>query len=297
MKYSYIILLIIILLTIPIHSLNKTNDTIKKGQIWNLSLTIISIFNIILITYYFFLPSINTKHKHLTILVMIYVYVCAIRAIWPRIEDGLCFHDNIISKPIIGRTLATIAELSFAMFLVMLTHIFLLDSQNITKNTSIKHLITLNNVIFVLIIFAQIFCWFGVITNRPEFNIIEESLWGILSFEKILIYSILLYIIYKYNNPKIKFLKNLLPCLIIIFFLYFLYMIFLDIPMYYKKSIQNNKHYNIIDGLKELCFCKNITKSFEDWKQEIIWLTGYFTFAVWFCISLLFLYHKYLKLN
>lgn len=276
------------------------NDS-QKGELWNSSLSLVSIINIIVITYYYFnyRKTMDKQHTFMTILVMIYVYVCAIRSIWPREEHGsLCFYDNIISTPMMGRSLATIAELSFVLFLVILTNTFLTDSLNITKIKNINYLIKTNLILFPLIFLAQLCCWIGVATKRAGWNAIEESLWSIFAILKIVIYSALLYYINQKNisNPKIKFLKLLLPILIILYIIYALYMICVDVPMYVNKSKKNNKFYNFINGLKELNICKNITHSFKEWESEIVWMTGYFTFAVWFCLAMLFIYHKYIHM-
>lgn len=272
----------------------------QKGELWNISLTFVSIINIIIISYYYinYNVNMNQKHKFMTILVMIYVFVCAIRSIWPREEHGgLCFYNNLISSPLVGRTLATIAELSFALFLVILTNVFLTDSLNITKNNKITYLIKSNQILFPLIVLAQICCWIGVITKRAGWNAIEESLWSIFAIGKIMIYSVLIYILNSNKkNKKIKFLKILLPILIILYIIYALYMVCVDVPMYVNKSNKNNKFYNFINGLKELSICRNITHSLKSWQGEIVWMSCYFTFAVWFCMSMLFIYHKYNKI-
>ena len=109
------------------------NDS-QKGELWNNTLSLVSIINMMIITYYYFnyKDKMDGKHSFITILGMIYVFICGIRSIWPREEHGsLCFYDNIISTPFMGRSLATIAELSFVLFLVIITDTFLNDSLNI----------------------------------------------------------------------------------------------------------------------------------------------------------------------
>ena len=274
------------------------NDS-QKGELWNNTLSLVSIINMMIITYYYFnyKDKMDGKHSFITILGMIYVFICGIRSIWPREEHGsLCFYDNIISTPFMGRSLATIAELSFVLFLVIITDTFLNDSLNITKIKNINYLIKTNLILFPLMLIAQLCCWIGVTTKRAGWNVIEESLWSIFAILKIVIYSVLLYHISQKNisNPKIKFLKLLLPILIILYIFYGLYMICVDVPMYIDKSNKNNKFYNFINGLKELNICNNITHSFKDWENDIVWMTGYFTIAVWFCLAMLFIYNKYI---
>merc|ERR1712118_278525 len=45
----------------------------------------------------------------------IYVVGCFFRAVWPRIDvERICFFDSPISVTLVGRSLATVAELCFA---------------------------------------------------------------------------------------------------------------------------------------------------------------------------------------
>ena len=277
----------------------KNNDNLK-GKRWNQGLTLVSVINIFIITYYYFSKhNLNKFSKKLTILVMIYTYVCAIRGIYPRIEDsGLCAYDNTISKPIIGRTLATVAELSFAMFFVLLTKTFLKDIFKINNNTNLLGLKKINNVLFPLIILAQIFCWIGSITKDTQWNALEESLWAIFALVKVVIYSIMYYNIYKISNNKltnsIKLLKMLIPFIVIFMSVYFIYMVCIDVPLYIKKSKNyKGKLNSLFQGLKELSLCRVVTFSYKKWKNEIPWLTSYFTLAVWFAIFMLIFYNDY----
>ena len=271
-----------------------------SARSWNRFLTIVSIFNIILvINYYYLNKNIMDKSKLLIlILVFIFVIVCAVRSIWPRTDSyKLCYYNNLISIPTVGRTLATFAEMSFVTLIVIITNTILNDSSNGSKMFSI--LKKYNYLLIPMIFCAQIFCWFGVITVRPILNAIEESLWAILGFSKCIIFSLIFYNLINRDNlsPKLNHIKFICPIIIVSCLLYVLFMVKHDVPMYIRRHKENKrKPLNFIDGLKNLSRCNKVSKSYTDWKEEIPWLTLYFTLAVWITIIILYWYDYYKSL-
>lgn len=259
---------------------------------WNRFLTVVSIFNIILVINYYYLNKniMNNNKILILILVFLFVAVCAIRSIWPRTDSyKLCFYNNSISIPVVGRILATFAEMSFVTLLVIITNIILDDS---TDGSILFSILKKYNYLLIPMIFcAQIFCWIGVTTIRPIFNAIEESLWAVLGSSKIIIFSLIYYNLINRTNltPKINHIKFISPIIIVSCLFYVLFMVKHDIPMYIKRYRENkDEPLNFIDGIKELSRCNKISQSYSDWKEEIPWLTLYFTFAVWFVIIILY---------
>lgn len=265
-------------------------DTSAKW--WNRFLTIVSVFNIILvINYYYLNKNIMDKNKlFIFILVFIYVIVCAIRSIWPRTDSyKLCYYDTIISIPTIGRTLATIAEMSFVTLIVIITNIILNDSSDGSKIFTILKKYTY--LLIPMIFCAQIFCWIGVTTNRPIFNATEESLWAVLGLSNLITFSYIYYNLINRNDlsPKLNHIKFICPIIIVSCLFYVLFMVLHDVPMYIKRHRdKTNKPLTFIEGIKKLSQCNKVSKSYNDWKEEIPWLTLYFTLAVWATIVILF---------
>ena len=157
--------------------------------LWYTNLCVISCINIIIYLIFF-------SHN---IFAGIYTFVCAFRSFFPRVDaERIVLFDNYWSSIFIGRTLATFAEISFAIVV----------SQY-------------NYIIITNIILAQMFCWTSVITQNPFFHIIEESLWAISSLFFIFVHQnlfALLYFLYmikidipmyveKYNAHKNKSLS------------------------------------------------------------------------------------------
>lgn len=273
---------------------NKTKDKNDMiiGKIWNRILGTISIINIIVILHHLFLRlnKNNEKNLKLIILVMIYVFVCALRSIWPRADGpGLCIHDNYISTPFVGRCFTTIAEISFSIFVVSITNIILESFKNLNGVNVIQKL---NNSMVIFISIAQIFCWIGIITQDPSYNVIEESIWTIFGSIMLVIYLTLYSKIDKLpSTPQLKKIKSIIPYILLACTIYILFMSYNDVPMYFKRAKEQrdkNASYNsLYDGIQEMKKCKKVTTSYQEWKNDIPWLTFYFTVIVWGCIYML----------
>ena len=96
-----------------------------------------------------------------------------------------------------------------------------------------------------------------------------------------------------YYFVKDKKVRDVCIPIIIGIIVYVTFMLSTDVPMYVKKSKEHNgKYLGLIQGLKELLKCKKVTQSYNEWKEEVPWLTAYFSFAVWFSQSLLFWFNN-----
>jgi hypothetical protein len=273
------------------------NQIVKK---WNIFLSSISIFNMFIILL-FFIFNRNNFDRTMTVMficVSIFAIVCGIRSIWPR-SDGqkLCLYKNKISTPIVGRTLATIAEMAFAFLIVLVTTIILFDikKMKLGNSNTINSILNYNWIIILLIAIAQICCWIGVITSNPIWNALEESIWTLFGSSKLIIYSYILYILLNSKRtPKSNHLIKFIPFMMIFMVSYIWFMVTVDVPMYISRYYNSDgKYVNFFKGIKELSNCKVVSSSFSHWKQEIPWLTLYFTIAVWISMSTLPWYNHY----
>ena len=288
----------------------------NKTIIWWLALSIISILNIIFIcTYIASLKNINKTQIYLFTFSFIYTIVCAIRAIWPRKDvEQICLFDFKISSIMIGRSLATIAEISYILLILLVFNIITKNISIITKKKK-RYLLILINIVLLLIIIAQIFCWLGLITKYYIWNALEESLWTVSALILIVVSCILYKSLNLRKTKKTKKINSLLAFLkvfIIISIIYVIFMCVVDIPMYYnrwKKSYNRNislndfvndfKKYNkrlTLNNFYNLHKCKTINRDIDVWKYEIPWLTGYFTFGVWTTYAIIIWYNGYIKL-
>lgn len=264
---------------------------------WNNILTIISIVNIIILIYFYVRKKQNEIQKTMYYLSLIYTIVCAIRAIYPRCDStSICLKDNFISTPFVGRSLATVAEISFGFLIVKIVDIILNDSIIFSSSTNIENIISFNAITVSLTIISQVFCWIGITTKNPLYNAIEETLWTIFGLSKFLTFIFMNSTLKESDDPKLIKIKNFYKFGSIFSILYVLFMIIVDVPMYYKRYINGNSndYMTFSDGIKTLLKCKK-SDSYNDWKDEFLWLSLYFSFGVWSTIFILFWYDNYIK--
>lgn len=229
------------------------------------------------------------KRYHL-ILSGVYVFACAYRSFLPRIDlERYCLWDTMLSSIFLGRSAATIAEISFAGQIALYL-------RQLADNHDHPWAKVLSMVLVPLITIAQCFCWTGVVTLNHAYHAIEESIWAICSllvgFE---MGSLVVY----YPEKRSLFSAGLFGFVISIAFCY--YMITVDVPMYvrrwregWEQAEKVGKGRQVMrltsfEGGKDALHRRVVTKSWEVWREETVWLTGYFTSAVWLSLLLVHL--------
>ena len=229
----------------------------------------------------------------------IFIIACAIRSIFPRIDGSrICFFDFWISYPLVGRTFATFGELAFVYQLTLVTKSFALQ----LECSKIYHSMTM---IMSLIFIAQLFCWYGVLYQNNMMHVIEESIW---MFSMAYIGLSYLYFCDLIKNIHVKtyFLLAFIGACI-----YTMFMLFVDIPMYYERDQNKYKiilsdpslyvkfkiisQRSLYESVKDMASCQQISKSYDVWKDEIPWMSGYFIGATWLSISLI--HYQNLNIN
>ena len=230
---------------------------------WNMVLSLLTISTTIFITLY---PN-NKDYTYF--LMYTYVLVNTLRSIHPKRDvENICLNKSKFSSVLIGRSIATVAEISF---IVLLTIYY----NKIANNKYSAY----TKLIIAIIIISEIFSWLGCTTKNQIYNTLEESGWA-LSF---IIFSV---IVYQINSEKPSDnLRFQLFCYV----LFVVYLLAVDIPMYYKRWENSKKKYlSISQGIDDIKNPKLITNDYNIWKQEMIWQTGYFFFASWYSIYIYF---------
>ncbi len=209
-----------------------------------------------------------------------YVFGCAFRSFLPRADvQRICLFDTWFSNVLVGRTVATIAELAFvtqwaiALYFISVAY----------KIPSIRKL---SQWIVPIIFVAEVFSWYAVIRTHYIGNAIEESLWALTYF----LIGISLFRVRKELSGALKSAASfaILGC-----FLYVLFMVTVDVPMYVTRfledSAQQKPLLGFFEGLKDLNSRWVVTRDIQDWKDEIAWKSLYFSFAVWVSLALCYL--------
>ncbi len=255
--------------------------------IWWVVLSSASCVNI-LFWYWTFRFRISKDSKVMIRLSGIYVFVCAFRSFLPRADvQRICLYDTWFSSVLVGRTMATFAELAFVTQWAIVVRFLAYETQN---NTAAK----LSFLFFPLIAIAECFSWYAVIRTHYLGNAVEESLWAV-TYSLITI-SLLLLLPKLTGALKLAAQFSVLGCV-----LYICFMIFVDVPMYVTRLMSDSQSqkplFGFLEGINDLNTRWIVTRQISDWKSEIPWQTLYFTFAVFVSVALCYvpLNHERLK--
>ena len=97
-------------------------------------------------------------------LAAIYVLGCGFRSVFPMVDvPRFCLHDTWLSRIVIGRSVATIAELAFAAQWALL----------LREAGAVRA----SRAVLPVIIAAEILSWLAVLTTNNLLHAAENSLW------------------------------------------------------------------------------------------------------------------------
>src|SRR5215475_7592224 len=102
-----------------------------------------------------------------------YVFGCAFRSFLPRADvQRICLFDMWLSSVFVGRSVATVAEICFVAQWAIILRLF----AKFAKSDSVHNI---SNTVVPLIVLAECFSWYAVITTDYLGNIIENSIWAV----------------------------------------------------------------------------------------------------------------------
>ena len=106
-----------------------------------------------------------------------YVFGCAFRSCLPRADvQRICLFDTWLSSVVVGRSVATVAEICFAaQWTIILHQLGTMTGADTTLNAAW--------VIVPLILIAECFSWYGVLTTNYLGNAIENSIWAVVTHD------------------------------------------------------------------------------------------------------------------
>ena len=251
-------------------------DWSKPVLIWWFCLSLVALFNIILWFISYKLLKNFHKNKVLVFLSGLYVFGCAFRSFLPRADvQRLCIFDTWFSNVLLGRSVATMAELAFIVQWAIVLNF-------LSRSSHSKKIQFVSYCIVPLIIVAECFSWYAVITTNYLGNTVEESLWALTY---LIIGLSLLNLLKSFHSLRMIMTIAAIGC-----FLYFLFMISIDVPMYFNRwqadLIEQKPLMNFAQGINDLNTRWVVSHSTEEWRQEMPWMSLYFSVAVWVSIGL-----------
>lgn len=275
-------------------------DDINGGKIWNYLLGIITSLNVLILVIYFIKNySKSSFNLYTFILVIIYAVVCCIRSLYPVVESSCkCLNDSRFIKPFVTRSLATIAEISFSILVAIVFINIGKELYKRTKHEKYRRLEIGFKLFVIFIIIAQANCWAGIITQNALYNTIEESIWTVFGSYILIASALMLLSVYsiKSINGKLNSIKFFLISSISVSLGYVIFMIMVDVPMYYNR-FRNDKieKKSLSHKVKQLFSCEIVTTKYSDWSEEMPWMSLYFVFAVWATMFMYYFNNKVTK--
>ena len=224
--------------------------------------------------------NVSSDVKLMLFLCAAYVFGCAFRSFLPRADvQRICLFDTWLSSVVIGRSVATVAELCFAAQWAIVLH----KLGEIAGADAISYVAW---AIVPLIFVAQCCSWYGVLTTNYLANAIENSIWAV-GF--LLVGIGLCRLLPEFEGP----VRLALVVAIIGIAAYLVFLITIDVPMYvtrWRGGPAERKDLGPLEGLRDASTRWVVTHDFAEWKDEIAWMSLYFTGAVWASLMLCLIY-------
>jgi hypothetical protein len=207
-----------------------------------------------------------------------YVLGCAFRSFFPVFDvPRLCLFDSWISSVVVGRSVATLAELCFAAQWALLLH----ETSRATRSSLGRKTAM---AVVPMIAVAEMFSWYAVLSTSNLGHVVEETLWGACA--ALLVISLI--------EIWPRFPLRLRPLLLIwgtagIGYVFFMFLV--DVPMYWSRWLADEalgrQYMSIEQGLIDVSSRWRVSHLWEDWQSEMAWMSLYFSVAVWLSIALI----------
>jgi len=188
----------------------------------------------------------------------------------------ICLYDSWLSSVLVGRSVATIAELCFMTQMA-------LHLRRLAAARGAALALTLSRLIVPIIATAETCSWYAVLTTNYIGNACEESLWAVAG-------ALLLagcVALWPRSGAR---LRRLLLVPFVAAPGYLAFMATVDIPMYLTRwradQLAGRRYLSLTEGLRDLARRWIVTRQWSDWRTEIPWMTLYFSVAVWISIAL-----------
>ena len=210
-----------------------------------------------------------------------YVFGCAFRSLLPRADvQRICLFDTWLSSVVVGRSVATVAEVCFAAQWTMI----LLQLGTMSGATTA---VTAAWVIVPLILIAECFSWHAVVTTNYLGNAIENSIWAVAFF----IAGVgICRLLPEFNGA----LRVILAGTVVGIVVYLAFLMTVDVPMYLKRwradVARGNRGLNPLEGFRDVSTRWVVTYDLSEWRDEIAWMSLYFSAAVWASLGLCVFY-------
>jgi len=206
-----------------------------------------------------------------------YVLGCAYRSALPVFDvPRVVLFDTWLSSVIVGRSVATFAELCFAaQWALMLLEISRATGSGVGRVTA--------KVMVPLIAVAELCSWYSVLTTSNIGHVLEESIWAVSAG---LLVTSLIWIWPRCSSVW----RPLLAAWCAAGIAYVAFMFLVDVPMYWGRWLADEasgrQYLSVTQGLLDVSGRWVVSHRWQDWQHEVAWMSLYFSVAVWLSIAL-----------
>jgi hypothetical protein len=245
---------------------------------WWLGMSLVSLFNVIL-----WIVVVERERRPegrlqptrwgQSVLAGLFALGCGFRSFLPRAEAlRICLYDSWWSSAVMGRSVATVAELSFAVQWTVLVREWIE-----VAGTQLGR--RLSRFYLPLIVTAELCSWHSTLTTNALGAVFEESLWTI-TCALVLVTLVAL-------RLRARFVRWTLLMGVV----YVLFMCFVDVPMYYQRWRDDQRagrpYLTVREGWQDASHRWVVTRRWEDWREEMAWMSLYFSAGVWLSIAII----------
>lgn len=194
----------------------------------------------------------------------LFVAGCAYRSFYPNVYiKRFTLSQAITSSIVVGRSIATVAEIAFALQLQVALQFW-------GDRAGLPGVGQLGWVVAALLATAQLCCWFGVATGRYLGELVEESLWT-LGLALVLV-----------GTAQVALHGSAWPSPGVLLALigsssFVAFMLVHNLPMYVARIRRGDStaHRGFIEGVRDMAVRRNVSYRWSDWAGEAAWLTPY----------------------
>ena len=222
-------------------------------------------------------PALYAARRLQLVLAAGYVLGCAFRSAFP-VHDvpRTCLIDSWLSSVIVGRSVATVAELCFvAQWALLLREVATVARSRVAGFAAAA--------VLPMIVVAEVCSWYAVLSTSNLGHVIEESLWGASAL--LLLASLVA--VWPQCGAALRSLFALAGAAALA---YAEYMFLVDVPMYWSRWLASESagasYLALADGVADVARRCIVSFRWEDWRAEVPWMTLYFSVGVWFSIAL-----------
>lgn len=133
-----------------------------------------------------------------------------------------------------------------------------------------------------LILLAEGFSWYAVLTTKQSAHAVENSLWGLSA--ALVVAAVLLVGPHRLASVYTPIVAGGVA--------YAAFIFVYDVPMYWSRWLidqsTRRKYLRVAEGMVDVRSRWTVSYRWGDWRSEVPWMSLYFTFGVWSSIWLVY---------